>query len=67
MIAKKTPAKRTPRRTHERAATAASRTLKNPKATPSAKTAAGSALSQTGRRARTGAGASPEVCGPANG
>ncbi len=41
-------------RTGSKAASAASKTLRNPKAIPSAKTAAASALSQTGRRARTG-------------
>ena len=37
-----------------KAATAAARVLNNPKATKAAKTAAGSALSQTGRVAKTG-------------
>jgi hypothetical protein len=46
--------KRTAPRTGKRAATAASRTLRNPKATGAAKAAAGSTLGQTGRAARTG-------------
>jgi hypothetical protein len=46
---------KTKSRTGKLAARAASKTLRNPKAIPSAKTAAGSALSQTGRAARTGA------------
>ncbi len=41
-------------RTSNKAASAASKTLRNPKAIPSARTAAASALSQTGRPARTG-------------
>lgn len=45
---------KTVRQTGARAATAASKTLRNPKAIPSAKTAAASALAQTGRPARTG-------------
>jgi hypothetical protein len=40
--------------THKQAASAASFVLKNPKATKAAKSAAGSALAQTGRPARTG-------------
>jgi len=42
------------RKTGAKAATAAARVLNNPKATKAAKTAAGSALSQTGRVAKTG-------------
>ncbi len=47
----------TSRQTNKRASTAAARTLRNPKATRAGKAAAGSALSQTGRKAHTGEGA----------
>ena len=43
------------RKTSTRAASASAKVLSNPKATSAAKSAAGSALSQTGRVANTGA------------